>query len=176
MLADERLEVADHLRLAAELELRLEPVLPCGHARFFEPGGFGHHRVFELDVRQGRPAPEPERFSQARRPLLRRLAPGLSDDALEAVDIDRIPRNVEQVTRRASHEHLGTEHLPEVRDEVLERADCRLRRFVAPELVDEPIRRNDLSRAQREEREQGTLLLAAHVEDATVDVDLEWPE
>ena len=92
------------------------------------------------------------------------------------MDIDRIPRNVEQVTRRASDEYLGAEHLPELRDEVLERADGSLGRFVAPELVDEPIRRDDLSRAQREEREQGALFLAAHVEDATVDVDLEWPE
>ena len=176
MLGDEGLELADHLRLAAELELHLEPVLPCGYARFFEPGGFGRHRVFELNVREGRPTPEPERFSQARRPLLRRFAPGLADDALEPVDVDRIPRDVEQVARRARDEHVRAEHLPKLRDEVLERADGSLRRFVAPELVDEPIRRDDLSGAQREEREQGTLLLAAHVEDATVDVDLEWPE
>ena len=176
MLGDKRLELADHLRLAAELELSLEPVLPCRYARLFEPGGLGHHRVFELDVREGRPTPEPERFAQARRPLLRRFARGVSDDALEAVDIDHIPRNVEQVTRRASDEHLGTEHLPELRDEVLERADGCLRGFVAPELVHQPIRRDDLTGAQREEREQGALFLAAHVEDATVDVDLEWPE
>ena len=84
--------------------------------------------------------------------------------------------NVEEVTRRASHEHLGTEHLPKLRDEVLQQADGCFRRFVAPELIDEPIRRDDLSRAQREEREQGALFLAAHIEDATVDVDLEWPE
>ena len=77
---------------------------------------------------------------------------------------------------RASHEHLGTEHLPELRDEVLERADGSLRRVVAPELVDEPPRRDHLARAQREKREQGALFLAAHVDDATVDVDLEWPE
>jgi hypothetical protein len=92
------------------------------------------------------------------------------------VNIDRIPRNVEQVPRRASHEDLRTEHLPELRDEVLERADGSLWRFVAPELVDEPIGGDDLARAQCEEREQGALLLAAHVEDATVDVYLEWAE
>ncbi len=162
--------------LSAELQLGLEPVLPRGHARLLQPGGLAHHRLFELDIGEGGATPEPERFSQARRPLLRRYVPGLADHALEAVDIDRIPRDVEQVARRAGDEQVGAEHLPELRNEVLERADGGLGRFVAPELVDEPISRDDLSRAQREEREQSALLLPAHVEEATVDYDLERPE
>ena len=176
MLGDEGLELADNMRLAAELELGLEAVLPGGKARLFEPGGLGHHGVFELDVRQRRPAPERERLPQTHRPLLRSSVPGLSDAALEAVDVDRIPRDLQYVAGRARDEQVCAEHLAQLRDEVLEGANGRLGRFVAPELVDESIRRDDLSCTQREEREQGALLLAAHVEEATVDADLEWPE
>ncbi len=35
---------------------------------------------------------------------------------------------------------------------------------------------HDFARAQREEREQGSLLLAAHLEGTTVDPHLERPE
>ncbi len=92
------------------------------------------------------------------------------------MDVDRIPRDVEDVSRRARDEHVRAEHLPQLGDKVLQRTHGSLGRLVAPELIDEPIRRDDLAGAQRKEREQGTLLLTAHFEAATVDPHLERPE
>jgi ribosomal protein S28E/S33 len=52
------------------------------------------------------------------------------------------------------------ERLAEMRDVALEHVRGRLGGRVAPKVVDQPIRRNDLVRVQEEQREDGPLLRA----------------
>ena len=110
-------------------------------------------------------------------PAVRRGVPAFADEALEPIDVDRFPAGCRaRIPARRVTSASAPSIFAQLGDEVLQRTDGGLGRLLAPELVDEPVGRHDFARAQREEREQGTLLLTAHFEGATVDADLERPE
>ena len=56
---------------------------------------------------------------------------------------------------------VGAEQLAELRDEVLERGDRGFRRLLAPQLIDDPVGRDDRIRVEQEEREESPLPLSA---------------
>jgi hypothetical protein len=58
----------------------------------------------------------------------------------------------------------------------LKRADRRLGRLAAPELLDQPVGRDHLAGTECQEREQRTLLLASQLESATGNTDLDRSE
>ena len=62
--------------------------------------------------------------------------------------------SVEDVARGPRDEHVRPERLPERRDRVLERGDSGLRRLRAVELVHELLGRYDVTRAEKQRREQ----------------------
>jgi len=68
------------------------------------------------------------------------------------------------------------EQLAQLHDEVLERVLRRLGRLLAPKLLDQFVRRDDLTCAHEQEAEQGTLLLAAEHDRTVVIDDLERAE
>ena len=66
------------------------------------------------------------------------------------------------------------ERLAQMRDVTLEHVRRRLRRRVAPEVVDQAVRRDDLVRVQEEKREHCPLLRAAERKEIPVCSDLQW--
>ena len=90
-------------------------------------------------------------------PLAERRPP-LAHEALELRQVQRAGLDRQQVTRRARHEHVRADQLPQPRDVALYQLGRGGRRAFAPELVDDPVARYHLARVQREQGEQRALL------------------
>ena len=71
---------------------------------------------------------------------------------------------------------LGLEQLPQLGDVDLKEVRRRLGRPLLPEVLDEPVARDDLVRVEEEDREQSPLLRASELERATLGADFEGPE
>src|SRR5207237_8710834 len=97
-------------------------------------------------------------------------------EALEAVGVERALAALALVPRRARHEPFRPERLPELRHVDLERLRRPLRSLLAPELVDEPLGRDDAIPVQQEEGEEGAGLLRPEAHRLAFDADLERPE
>ena len=82
VLADQRLQPADHLGVAAERELRLDELLARGDPQLLEPGDLGLRERLVGEVGQRRAAPERERALERgggrRRAARGELAPALA--------------------------------------------------------------------------------------------------
>jgi hypothetical protein len=163
--------------VSPELELGVEQVLAGRGTQLFEPRDLDLRERLEGEVRKRRPSPESQGFAEQRRspPSLLGLT-RLGDEALEAVEIDLLGVEDEPIPRCVRLDGLGSQLLAEARDEVLERADRGLRRFSGPQLLDEPVGRDDLADAKQEQSQQGPLLRTAELELPAVDQDLERPE
>ena len=114
------------------------------------------------------PRQSAERLAQQLRaslrvPALRRLR----HEALETMQVDLFGSDVQDVAGVLRAHELATERLAEIRDQVLERADRRLRRASGPELLDQAVGRDHLARMEHQQRQEGALLSAvsarAHV-------------
>ena len=89
----------------------------------------------------------------------------LAREPLEPVRVDEVAIDREHVARRALvTSTLGPECLAQLGDEVLERADRGLRRCFAPQVLDEPVGRDDLAGVKSEQREQCPLLGTTQLE------------
>ena len=90
MLADERLDLADELRVAAEREVGLEPPLERLQAKLFETWGLGLRERLVGEVGKRRPAPEVESLAEALRRELGRRRPRLLDERFEAKQVELV--------------------------------------------------------------------------------------
>jgi hypothetical protein len=118
------------------------------------------------EVGQRLAALERERPAEHRPRLLRRVGceqpTALVDERRQHQGVDLGGRHVEQVARRARHQHLRRtpaavprlEHPPQVRDVRLHGAGRGRRRALAPQLVDDPVERDDPAGLQQEQRQQ----------------------
>jgi hypothetical protein len=135
LLGDQRLELAYQLSVAAAFEVGVDPLFEDREPELFQTSDLTLRERLEGEVRQRRTAPEPERRSQSASPGLTGEHPSLPDQALEAAEISLVGRGVEHVAGSLGLHAIGAERLPEVRDHVLERGPRRLRRVLAPQLV-----------------------------------------
>src|SRR5207244_10767611 len=127
-----------------------------------------------------RPAPEPECLLE-QPPRLGRPARGqpfarLAGELLESVEVELALLDPQLVPRRPRDEPLRSERLPQLRDVHLQRLRRARRRRLAPELLDEPVGRDDVVPVQEQEREQRTRLRRAPPEPPAADDDVERPE
>ena len=60
MLLDELMKLRDKVRVAAEIEIRGDPVLEHGDAEIFEPPDLGLRKRFVAEVGERRPTPQRE--------------------------------------------------------------------------------------------------------------------
>ena len=182
VLADERLELDDELLVASELEIGFDPLLLGGEAELVEARDLGLREVRVSELRQCGAAPERERLAQ----LLRREL-GLAARASAPCVLERVPKDVgieltaleveavsvavglERSTRRAQSP-------TQPRDERLQRLQRRRGRRLAPEPVDEPVRRHDLVRVEQQDREELALLPAGDLDALALDDDFERAE
>ncbi len=169
MLGDERLELRHELRRAAGGEVCLDPLLDRRDALFLEP------RCLErkLAIGERRTAPERQRLAQELGGLRGLALPRLRDELVEGADVDVA---LDEVARLARLDRPVAERLAEARDIDLQGGRGCRGRLVPPELVDQPLCRDDASGVQSQEGEKGALLAAADGDRPSVAPDFEGTE
>jgi hypothetical protein len=171
VLAGQRLELDDHLRVPPQGEVGLDAVLERGEAHFLEPPDLVLREGLVGEVGQRRSAPERECLLEPRRRSGRLLVAGLLDEGLEARRVERV--DPQGVAGRLSNQCAVAEHPSQPRDVALNVLRRGRRRPLSPELVDEPVDRDDLAGAQEQDREQGARLAGRKLERPVVARDLE---
>ena len=161
MPADELLELSDELRMAAECEIGVDPVLGRREAELLETGDLVLRERLVGHVRERRPSPERESISQRRRRVRRRLFARVRHQLFEPVEIDVLGRDVEHVSRRLRRDDAVAEHLAQPRHVHLQRLRRRRGSSSVPELVDQHVSGDDFPRTQHEQREERSLLSLA---------------
>ena len=174
VLADEHLDLTDELCEAAEREVGVEPPLEGRQAELFESEHLQLRERFVGEVGERRPAPEIESFAQSLRRKAGRRLLRLLDQHLEAEQVELVRADADHVARLLRDDRVVRgECLAELGDVVLQRVGGCPGRLRAPELVDEPVRRDDLVRMRQKEREKRPLPRAAEREHTALLDDLE---
>src|SRR5215207_10293741 len=110
MFVDERLELADDVRMATELDVGLEAVLQTGQAQLREPRHLALGEGLIHDVGEGSSAPEQERLFQgaggASRIAVGKRLSSFAEESLEAPNIQRAILDADQVARSAGLDDL----------------------------------------------------------------------
>ena len=174
MLGDEGLELSDEICVAAEPELELDPLADHQETEIVEPCDLRASEVLEGKFLQRRTSPERERFAQQFDRALRVvLRARFGDERLEAVAIELPGFETEQIARRLRHDQLVVgarparlEQSAQVRDVRLDHVGRRLGSLLAPDVVDQPLARDDLVRAQEQAQEERALLGGSQMHDA----------
>ncbi len=142
-----------------EREVGIDPPLDRQQAQLLQTRDRRLRERLVGEIRERRPTPEPERLAQQ---------PGsgggigrgsLLDEPLEAADVELVAVEPQDVAGRARDEQrgAGAERLAQPRDARLQRRRARLGRLARPELLDQPVRRDDLVGVEEQEREQVSL-------------------
>ena len=180
MSADERLELGNELSRTAELELGVDLLLERGESKLLDPAGLDLAVLGVRELRERGPSPEAER---RREPLSRALGLArrkegarLPDESLEVAEIELVAVDLERVAAVASNEAFASERLAERRDVDVDAVQGARGWTLAPEHVDQPIRRNRSAGMQQEHREERALLGTAEREGLSVLVRLERAE
>ena len=165
MLVDQRFELRDDLRGASRLELGVREILQSGEPQFLEPSCFRLREGLEGEVGEGRSAPHRERVAQRPRTRLAVERARVGDQPLEPGEVDALRVDGQDVAGRSRHDALGAQCLAQRGDAVAERGRGRRGRRVAPELVEQPVGRDDLVDAEEQHRQQRPLFVAAERDD-----------
>ena len=90
--------------MATEREVRLDPLLDGDEPELVEPGDLGLGERLVEEVRKRRPSPETERLAERAlgrsRIAARKSRPTLGREANEAMDVDALGRDLEDIARR----------------------------------------------------------------------------
>jgi hypothetical protein len=142
VLPHESLQLGDDLRVATELEVGVDPLLERRGAAVLElrPLGPGD-RIVEIGERWA--APEREGLAQPLGGNVGVAAVRFLDELLEAFGIERAGLDAHQVARSLRDDRVAPEGLPQAGHVDLERGRGCVGRRPVPELVDQPIPRDD---------------------------------
>ena len=184
VLGDQRLQLRHELTVAPERQVGLDPLLDRPKPELLQVGDLPLGEGLVGEVGQGRPAPQAQRPAEPRRPLGGRGPARLLDQAPEPVRIDvgRVGR--QDVTGRDRSEDGSSltsgpgrfQALAEGGHQTLECRGRRRRRAPAPQLVDEPVRRDDLAGVQNQERQERSPAPTRQGHRSTVVEDLQRPQ
>ncbi len=174
----ERLELRDHLCLAAELEVGLDPFLESREAELFEPCQLTRKPERVRNVGKRRPPPERERLVEEGGGCLPATLPcclrGILPESFEADEIEAVA-HVKHVARLAGFENTRRKELPQARDVAEDDLSRGCRRPLAPEVVDKPFDRHHSSSLERQYRQHETGLPRGDRKKRPVArYDLEW--
>ena len=160
VLGDERLELSDQLVVSPERELGVDPELDCGQPDLLEPGDGSLSKALKGEVGKRRASPQlqcvVESLRRVGRQAASQQAPRLVGEVLEAVEIELVGLDPDEVARRPGRQHVVRKGLAKSRDVDAQRGRGVLGRVHAPELVDQPVGRNDLVRVEEKRSEQRT--------------------
>ena len=162
VLGDECLELPDQLVLAPEREVGVDPQLQRCQPDLLEPGDGRLREALVGEVRERRAPPQRQRVAQPLRRIGRQApseqAPPLVHQPLEAVEIELVGLDPDDVAGRSRRQHVLRKRLAKSRDVDAQCGGGVLGRVLAPELVDQPVSGNDLVRVEEENGEKRTRL------------------
>src|SRR5437867_2374061 len=87
---------------------------------------------------------------------------GSRHQSLEAVEVERVGLNANEIPGRARENSFAAQCLPQARDPDLKRLPRRLGRLLTPQLVDQPVRTDDLTRVKQQVSEDRPLFRSGH--------------
>ena len=162
VLADELLELGDQLGVAAERQISLDPTLERDQPLLLQAGDVALRERLVREVRQWRPAPQRERLAQpvaaARRIPVCHQPTAVREQALEPDDVDVVGTDLGDVAVAARQHHLTVggrlQLLAQLRDVHVQALGRRRRRPLAPQLVDQALRRDHLVRVHQQQSQQ----------------------
>ena len=146
MRGRERVELARKRAVAARGEVGVDPRLQRGQPRFLEPRRLSLRERLEGEVGKCLPTPELERAVRVT----------VGDQAREAVDVELVRVDADDVARRPGDDPVGADRPAERMHVHLERARRARGWLLAPDPVDQAVGRDDVVRVEQELREQGT--------------------
>ena len=165
MIGDERLELGDELVVPAQGQVGVDPQLEGCEPDLLEPSDGCLREAFVREVHERRASPERQRFPEPLRRVGRQpapeQAPSLVHQVLEAMEIEGVRLDPEDVARRPRRQHVGEKRLAEARDVDAQRAGGDRGRVLAPELVDQLVAGHDLVGVQEEHGQERARLGAA---------------
>ena len=180
LCGDQLLELSHQRVVPPEREIRIDPKLESRAPDLLQPCDRRLGERLVLEVRKRRTSPQRQRFVQALGRLGREPAglqlPRLVHQLLEPMQVQVIALDSDDVARRPCRQHVPGECLSKSRDVHAKRIGGALRRILAPELVDQPVRRDHLVRVDEKQREQRPLLGSAQRDLARIVPYLERPE
>jgi len=134
--------------VAAELEVGVDPLLDRRGPLFLELRAFrAGDRVVEVGER--RAAPQAQCLPQKLGGAFGVETAGVGDELLEALEIEAAGLDAGEVAGRLRDDRVAAEGLPKLGDVNLERRRGGVGRRPVPELVDQPVARNDAVRMQQ---------------------------
>ncbi len=161
VLSDQRLELAHHVAMMPEREVRFDPPFERGNPQLLEARALVPREGLR-ELGQCAPAPERERGTQQLSRLLgmalREGPPGVGDRALEARQVQLVVPNLEQVAGRARVQTGLRKRLPQLRDLYLHHLLRRLRDALAPQGVDDLVAAHAAVGVKQQDRQQRALL------------------
>ena len=182
VLVDERTKLTHEVVVASEGEIRVDPLLQRTQALLLEACDLGGAGAEERCVGEHLAAPEPERFprelgSQAMMTIVRRGA-GCRKEARRLEHVEESAAELESVAGAAPSDGrlMRLEKRAKTGDVTLDRVSGGSGRVLTPDVVDQPLDRNDFVRMQEQHGEHDALLRASERHRDPVDADLEWPE
>jgi hypothetical protein len=174
VLADEGLELRHEVRVAPESQVGVDAALERLEAKLGEVRRCSAH-PFAGQVGERISSPQRERLVEQLSGLVRLADARLFDESPEAVEIELTRLDAKEIAGRPSDETVA-ELAPQAEDVVLQRAEGRGRRIVAPDQVDELLRCDDSVRLEQQRCDDRAALQAAERHDALAVEDLGRPQ
>jgi hypothetical protein len=143
VLGDQALELGNELGVAPIREIRVETILLRREPHLLEPARCLLCERFVANISEWLTTPEIERLTQQ---------PGITGcpsalcQVLEPLQVQLTRLDPQDVTRRTREKPVVAKCLPQLGDRVLKDLGRRRRGSLAPELVDEPVARDELVR------------------------------
>jgi hypothetical protein len=166
--------------VAAERELGVDLELERDELQILEPRELAARRDVVGDVRDGTAVPELDRALERSRgglgPTRVKLAPPPLEQLLETQRVDALRVDLDDIARRERRDHVRAKPLPELRDVPLDRRPSRLGRHPGPEVVEQPVCRDDGVRAEEQQGEHRPLTRRAERNGHAGDTRLEGPQ
>ena len=158
MLADERLELAGHLAVAAAGEVRVDAVADARQAKILQPRDLRLREPGVGHVGEGRPAPQLQGAPQRGRGLPglagAELRPAVADKPLELVGVELARRQPQRISASLRAKDALAERAAKPRGDDVDRLPAASRAGTLPELVEGSIDRHDGAAMKQQQSEQ----------------------
>jgi hypothetical protein len=176
--ANERFQFGYELGVATGGKIGLDPALHAFLPLLRQPRDVRLRERLEREVRQRRPSPERQRAARVAAALAGSCSTSAAPSAAWALNRTVSSRSASRwsaSTRRAPDE-CRRELPPQLRDVHLDGVPGRSRRMLTPEIVDQPVDRDDLAEMEREVGDEHLRFGAAEAQGLAVPSNLERAE
>jgi hypothetical protein len=176
VLGHKRLQLAHEGCVAAEGELRLDPLLERLESQLLETHDLPTGELLVGKLGKRRTAPERERLPQTLERAVGRERSRLGNQLPEAIKVELSRLDPDQIAARPGDDDVFAKGLAELRYVYVEPFRGRVGWPAAPQQLHQPCGGNDLVRPQEQDGEQSALPGPGHRNEARSVAHLEWTE